>query len=73
VYLAAEGVAEIIKDKAAFEQHWTKDLDVWFEKGIDTPGLVLLKVRAHRIKVWKRTRSANWLSSSPQLLAICRQ
>jgi general stress protein 26 len=54
VYLAAEGTAEIIEDKAAFQQHWTPDLDVWFEQGIDTPGLVLLKVRAHRIKVWEK-------------------
>jgi general stress protein 26 len=34
--------------------HWTPDLDVWFAQGIDTPGLVLLKVRAHRIKVWEK-------------------
>ena len=56
VYLAAEGRAEIIKDKAAFEAHWTADLDVWFDKGIDTPGLVLLKVRAHKIKVWEKNQ-----------------
>ena len=53
-YLAPEGTAEIIEDKAALQQHWTPDLDVWFEQGIVTPGLVLLKVRAHRIKVWEK-------------------
>jgi general stress protein 26 len=54
VYIAVEGSAELIRDKAAFAQHWTPDLDKWFEKGIDTPGLVLLKVRATRIKLWER-------------------
>lgn len=56
VYVAVEGTAEIIEDKAAFEQHWTADLDVWFSQGINTPGLVLLKVRAHRIKVWEKNQ-----------------
>ena len=54
VYIAVDGSAELIRDKAAFAQHWTADLDKWFEKGVDTPGLVLLKIRATRIKVWER-------------------
>ena len=41
VYVAVEGSAELIRDKAAFKQHWTHDLDKWFENGIDTPGIVL--------------------------------
>lgn len=52
LYVAVEGQAELIRDKAAFKRHWTPDLDVWFDKGIDTPGLVLIKVRATRIKYW---------------------
>ena len=56
VYVAVEGTAEIVLDKAAFEQHWTADLDVWFERGVDTPGLVLLKIRAHRLKVWEKNK-----------------
>lgn len=52
LYIAVEGRAELIRDKASFEKHWTPDLDVWFEKGVDTPGLVLIKVRATRIKYW---------------------
>jgi general stress protein 26 len=54
VYIAVDGSAELVRDKAAFAQHWTADLDEWFENGIDTPGLVLLKIRATRIKVWER-------------------
>lgn len=51
-YASVEGEAELIKDKAAFEKHWVKDLDIWFEKGVDTPGLTLVKVHANRITYW---------------------
>ena len=51
-FIAVEGKAELIRDKGRFEQHWTKDLDRWFEQGIDTPGLTLIKVHADRIHYW---------------------
>ena len=47
-----EGRAELIRDKAAFAAHWTKDLDRWFEQGVDTPGLVLIEVQATRVHYW---------------------
>lgn len=53
IYVAVEGAAELIRDKAAFQQHWTSDLDKWFDKGVDTPGIVLIKVKANRITYWK--------------------
>ena len=53
VYVAVEGVAELIRDKAAFRQHWTSDLDEWFDKGVDTPGIVLIKVQATRATYWQ--------------------
>ncbi|MCK1386547.1 pyridoxamine 5'-phosphate oxidase family protein [Bradyrhizobium sp. 21] len=52
IYVAVEGTAELIRDKAAFQQHWTSDLDKWFDKGVDTPGIVLIKVRANRATYW---------------------
>jgi general stress protein 26 len=51
--VAVEGTAELIRDKTAFKQHWTSDLDEWFEKGIETPGIVLIKVVAKRATYWK--------------------
>ncbi len=51
-FVAVEGRAELIRDKAAFEAHWTKDLEIWFKDGVDTPGLVLIKVSAVRIHYW---------------------
>lgn len=50
--IAVEGQAELIRDKAEFREHWTKDLDLWFKDGIDTAGLVLIKVHATRIHYW---------------------
>lgn len=41
-----------VRDKARFAEHWDKDLDVWFEDGIDTPGLVMIHVKAERIHYW---------------------
>ena len=51
-HVAVQGHAEVIRDKAEFAAHWTKDLDQWFERGIDTEGLVMIKVHAARIHYW---------------------
>lgn len=51
-FITIEGSAELIKDKAQFAEHWTKDLDAWFKEGIDTPGLTLIKVNAKRLHYW---------------------
>ena len=53
IYVAVEGTAELIRDKSAFKAHWTSDLDKWFDNGIDTPGIVLIKVKARRVTYWK--------------------
>ena len=52
IYISLEGKADLIRDKAEFKKHWVKDLEVWFENGVDTPGLVLVKVKGSRIKYW---------------------
>jgi len=52
LFIAVEGRAELIRDKASFAEHWTKDLDAWFKQGIDTPGLTLIKVNAERLHYW---------------------
>jgi general stress protein 26 len=51
-FIAIEGQAELIRDKGAFADHWTKDLDRWFQQGVDTPGLILLKVHAKSAHYW---------------------
>lgn len=51
-FITVEGRAELIDDKNRFAEHWTKDLDSWFEEGIDTAGLLLVKVEAQRLHYW---------------------
>ena len=52
IFIAVQGEAELIRERAAFEKHWVADLEHWFEQGIDTPGMVLIKVHATRIHYW---------------------
>jgi len=52
LFIAIEGQGQLIRDKAEFEKHWTKGLDRWFPQGVDTTGLVLIKVHARRIHYW---------------------
>ena len=66
-----EGRAELIRDRATFQQHWRPDLDKWFEKGVDTPGLVLLKVRATRIGVRIGRRAIRHLFKSKSEAGHC--
>jgi general stress protein 26 len=42
----------LIRDKQAFKDHWTRDLDRWFEQSVDTPSPTLIKIHAQRIKYW---------------------
>lgn len=51
-FLAIEGQAEIIRNKAQFEAHWTDGLERWWLEGIDTPGLVLIRVVGERAHYW---------------------
>ena len=50
--VAIEGVAELVRDKARFQEHWTPGLDEWFKDGIDTEGVVMIKVHATRAHYW---------------------
>ena len=51
-FVAVEGEADVIRDKARFAEHWTKGLDRWFDQGVDTPGMVMIHVRATRVHYW---------------------
>lgn len=51
-FLAVEGRASIIRDKSKFAEHWTKGLERWWPDGIETPGLVLIKVSGERAHYW---------------------
>jgi general stress protein 26 len=52
MFIAVEGDAELVRDKAQFTAHWDKSLDRWFPQGTDTPGLVMIHASARRIHYW---------------------
>jgi general stress protein 26 len=52
VFVAIEANAELIRDKAMFQQHWNKDIEDWADQGVNTPGLILIKAHAVRIHYW---------------------
>jgi general stress protein 26 len=52
IFIAVDGESILIRDKSEFEKHWLKELDRWFPEGIDTPGILLIKVSARAIEYW---------------------
>lgn len=52
IQINVEGNAQIIRDKQAMKEHWTPELDRWFQQGVDTPGVVMIKVHANRVHYW---------------------
>lgn len=56
LYICISGKADTTQDKAAIKEHWVKDLEVWFEGGVDTPGLTLIHVKAEHLKYWNKMK-----------------
>jgi general stress protein 26 len=52
IFIHVEGVAEIVRDRSSFTAHWDASLDRWFPQGPDTPGVVMIVLRARRIHYW---------------------
>lgn len=52
LFIIVKGKARIIKSKDRMKEHWVPSLEQWFNKGIDTKGLVLVAVKAQNIHYW---------------------
>jgi general stress protein 26 len=57
-FIAVSGEAELITEKSEMEKHWTKDLETWFDDGLDTEGIVMIEVRAKHIKCWEDNQTS---------------
>ena len=73
IYVAVEGMAELIRDKAAFKEYWTSDLDKWFDNGVDTPGMSARQGRRNLLHLMfdpagMRPFIANWPEAARSLL-----
>jgi general stress protein 26 len=51
-FLSIEGHAELVREKSVLAKHWTKGLERWWPDGVDTPGLLLIKVSGERAHFW---------------------
>ena len=51
-YIAMTGRATLHTDRDLQEKHWKEQLSNWFEDGLDTDGLTLIKVHAERVHHW---------------------
>lgn len=45
-----QGKAETIRDKGGFQAPWNPDMERGLKQGVDTPGMVLIKVHATRFR-----------------------
>jgi general stress protein 26 len=52
-YVSVGGRARIVHDRSKMEELYTPSLDIWFEDGLDTPDIALLKVRPLEIEFWE--------------------
>ena len=56
MFISITGRARLIRSKKSFEEHWVPDLEQWFRKGIDTPGLVLIHIKGKKLRYWQREK-----------------
>lgn len=62
VFVECYGHASIIDDRKTMEEHWLDELNRWFPKGLDTPGICLLKVAASRVHFWDKEEEGEYRS-----------
>lgn len=51
-WVSISGMAELVDDRDKAEELWNPFLKAWFPDGIDTPGLILIKVTAQGAEYW---------------------
>ncbi len=52
-YVSVAGKASIVHDDAKMKELYTPSLDIWFEEGLDTPGIALLRVTPVETEFWE--------------------
>lgn len=51
-YLTINGVAFLVHDQSKMKELWNDTLKAWFPKGLDTPGIALLRVQPDSAHYW---------------------
>lgn len=52
-FVSVGGRAAIVHDKAKMAELYTSSLDIWFEDGLDTPDIALLRVTPIEVEFWE--------------------
>jgi general stress protein 26 len=52
-YVSIAGRATVVHDRAHMERLYSPSLDIWFENGLDTPALALLRVTPVECEYWE--------------------
>ncbi|GAA1986216.1 pyridoxamine 5'-phosphate oxidase family protein [Microbacterium pumilum] len=52
-FVSVAGTAALVHDRAKMEQLYSPSLDIWFEDGLDTPDIALLRVRPTTSEFWE--------------------
>jgi len=52
-FVSVAGRAQVVHDHAKMSELYTPSLDIWFEQGLDTPGIALLKVTPKECEFWE--------------------
>jgi general stress protein 26 len=56
LYISVTGKAKLITNKEKLKQHWLNELKQWFPEGIETQGIIMIRVKANRIKYWQKEK-----------------
>lgn len=51
-YVSLSGIAVIVDDRAAIDEHWNEWIKTWFPDGKDDPDLALLRVDVDTAEYW---------------------
>lgn len=52
-YVSVAGRASTVDDRAKMQELYSPSLDIWFEDGLDTAGITLLRVRPVECEFWE--------------------
>jgi general stress protein 26 len=55
-YVSVAGRASVVHDDEKMKELYTPSLDIWFQDGLDTPGIALLKVTPVETEFWEPSK-----------------
>lgn len=62
LFVSVTGKAKLTKDPEQMAEHWNDSLNQWFKDGVETKGVVMIKVKARRIKYWQNEEEGEMTS-----------